>query len=341
MDQNETILQLAQNCLQRTPVIVLGSGHSAAYGISGMGPLKEHLLATVTPGESTAAQEAWGRLTTELQELDLEAALQQVPIPRPLLEAILAATRELIVKEDQALLGKVVSGQLKLALTTLYRHLFNSTNRVVTVVTTNYDRLAEYAADVAKYCWQTGFVGQYIRFFGTSGSSSSRSRGRLVEVWKVHGSLDWFVDNQGVVSALPDDLVRPEQMTPLLVTPGTAKYETTHQEPFRTIIQCADAALASAEAYLCIGYGFNDSHIQPKLVERVRHQSIPVVILARTMTDAARAFVTQCCHDGLLALEACDAGTRAYTREYPSGIELPNRSLWQLSEFLDAAVGPT
>lgn len=58
----------------------------------------------------------------------------------------------------------------------------------------------------------------------------------------------------------------PTGYTPLIVPPGKEKYSTTHEEPYRTIIEEADKEFKRAGSFLCIGYGFNDSHIQPKLI---------------------------------------------------------------------------
>ncbi len=341
MDTLETVIQLAQKCLQESPVIVLGSGHSAAYGISGMGGLKSHLLANVKPGPTTQEQEAWNGLKVALQTDDLETALQKVAIPASLLADVIHQTRGLILSEDLAVFERIATGETTPALVRLYRHLFNSTNHSLSVVTTNYDRIAEYAADLAHFCHYTGFTGHHLGFFDSVDDARRRLiNGRLVEVWKVHGSLDWFADSRGVVIALPGRIEPPKGLTPLLVTPGSTKYEATHQEPFRSIMHHADAALVSGRSYLCVGYGFNDIHIQPKLVERVRHQSTPLVILARTLTNSARTFVAESCKSSFLAFERADTATRVYSQEHPEGIELPSTSLWQLDRFLDATIGP-
>jgi hypothetical protein len=159
-------------------------------------------------------------------------------------------------------------------------------------------------------------------------------------VWKVHGSVDWFLDESQVALALPFEAEFPGSLTPLMVTPGTTKYEETHQEPFRSIITQADLALEHASAYLCIGYGFNDSHIQPKLVQKVRTQSTPIVILAHTLTSNARDFLSGCPSAQFLALEMNDASTRVYCRDEPTGFDIPNTSLWDFPKFLDATFGP-
>jgi len=49
-----------------------------------------------------------------------------------------------------------------------------------------------------------------------------------------------------------------------------SKFQRTHDEPFRSAIQGADLALEHAKGYVCVGFGFRDTHIEPKLVERCR-----------------------------------------------------------------------
>ncbi|WP_271608593.1 hypothetical protein [Bradyrhizobium sp. CCBAU 21359] len=85
---------------------------------------------------------------------------------------------------------------------------------------------------------------------------------RTVAVWKVHGSLDWFQDSAGQIIGVRGMPEVPAGYSPLMITPGIDKYRLTHGEPFRTILGCSDAALENARAYFCVGYGFNDEHLQ-------------------------------------------------------------------------------
>lgn len=331
----EVLLSLAQACISAVPTIVLGSGASCAVGIRGMEPLAGYLQANVTPDASE--QEAWQSFSSSLVKTrDLEAALQEVNVPATLLEKIIAATRAMVHEDDYSLFGRLVEGTSALPLAALLTHLFRSAHRSVTVITTNYDRMAEYAANHARQGFEVGFSDGYVRHFlgGTAAARSSRHTPRTVEIWKVHGSVDWFTDHNGVTVALPYTHEYPASLKPLLVTPGVSKYARTHQEPFRTILQKADAGLSNARAFLCIGYGFNDEHIEPKLVQRATSQQVPVVILAKTLRPGAKDFLKKCAHDKVVALEECDDGTRAYTCEHSEGVLLPGVSLWDLTTFL-------
>jgi len=225
-----------------------------------------------------------------------------------------------------------------LPLARLYRHLFNSTNRTISVVTPNYDRLAEYAADRAGYCHHTGFSYGYLRQRQSGSRLSFRQdnqQARTVDIWKVHGCLDWFIDQDGQVIALTSARSIPTGRRPAIVTPGIEKYERTHLEPFRSIIAGADGALARASAYLCVGFGFNDTHIQPKLLERWKRGDAFLVVLAKELSATAKTMLEGANGQHFLALEEADNGTRMWSHRHPAAVVLDGVHLWRLPDFLD------
>lgn len=336
----EDILKLAQKCIENVPVIVLGSGASRQYGISGMTELQNYLLQHVNPSGANDT-EVWGEFTTELARCnDLELALHNVQLSKSLETEVVRQTRQLVLSDDRKVFTDLLAGKVELPLTALLRHLFRSTHFSVAVVTTNYDRLAEYAVDAEGLEHTTGFTHGYYRSFGTLAVPNPNPRpSRLVEVLKVHGSVDWFQDTNGTALCLPDAAGIPSSFMPLMVTPGTGKYLATHEEPFRTIITRSDTAFASARAVLAVGYGFNDRHIQPKLTNRVLKQQVPVVILAKTLTATAKTFLAQCRHSSYLALEASGANTRAYFSAHPNGLDLSVENLWEFGRLLTETIG--
>lgn len=330
----EQIAKIPQNCVQQNPVIVLGSGASAPYDLRGMGPLAKHLLDTVdaTPGEE---EDAWLLVRTALaQEEGLEEALLKNAVPASLVTKIINRTWEAIAADDLNLLYRASRRETEFALSRLLQGLFRSTQKVISIVTTNYDRVAEYSVDLAGYMHETGFSPGLIRsrqqnafvpFLGTQEI-------RRVRIWKVHGSLDWFSDGSDVPICLPLTPTVPEGFSPLIVTPGTSKYERTHDEPFRSAIQGADAAIAGANAILCVGYGFRDRHIQPKIIERCRGSNVPIVVLARTLTPEAHDFLKKSGGRSWLAMERHDENTRVFSPEHPDGVDLDGDA-WSFDGF--------
>jgi SIR2-like domain len=219
----------------------------------------------------------------------------------------------------------------------LFQRLFQSSNTTINIVTTNYDRVAEYASDTAGLSHSTGFVPGYIQAReGTDRVTVYRGAkaARTVRIWKVHGSLDWFERRDGTTVSAPLFEVPPASLTPLIVSPGVSKFQRTHDEPFRSAIQGADRALEHAEGYVCVGFGFRDTHMEPKLVERCRQTNVPITVLARVLTDEAKVFLKLKAGTSYLAFEETTDGTRAYTHEHPSGIEIPYKDFWSLNGFL-------
>ena len=341
-DPKTSIYKLAQECISRTPVIILGSGASVAHGIPGMPQLREHLLSIACP--TTAKPKdivKWKVFQTRLAEADLETALDDDRLPESLTELIVNSTWDFLVPFDHQVFQEAIINYDLFPLTKLFHHLFNSTLTDVHVVTSNYDRIAEYAADAGKLVHYTGFHYGHIRARTITERPWVHVGNRLartVNIWKVHGSLDWFRDSDGVVLGLPVSCIRPKNMFPVIVTPGTEKYRLTHDEPFHSIKSEADKALQNANAYLCIGYGFNDPHIQTTLVERCREKDVPLVLLTKKISEAAKEFLNSGKCSKYLAIEESPSGCHIYSAEFPTGKKIDGDSIWKLNEFLKLAI---
>ncbi|KZD06123.1 hypothetical protein AUP40_10975 [Thalassospira xiamenensis] len=332
----EEISTIAQNCIQHNPTIVLGSGASIPHQIRGMGSLADYLHNNIDV-EDPKEKPIWTQIQTALDNGEgLEEALQKTAAPPAMIKKIVHLTWEAIAKDDLALLQRAAVGKEIFPLSDLIRTLFKSTNNTVNIVTPNYDRVAEYATDVAEFIHATGFTPGLIRRREGADTILVRkgnSPARTVRIWKVHGSLDWFEGDNGTVISLPLSQHLPDGYSPLIVTPGVSKYERTHDEPFRSVIQGADAALGRAGAFLCVGYGFRDTHIQPKLVERCRQRNVPIVVLAQTLTDETKHFLRNNAGSAYLAMEDCDEGTRIYRPESPNGDVVRGQKIWTFEEF--------
>ena len=329
--------------MRLAPVIILGSGASAAHAIPGMWPLADHLLMLAGVADPDATEEAeWESFKQKLRDgIDLETALGAVRLTQRQTSSVAVETRSFLLPSDEAVFTKVLSDRRYLPLARLYRYLFTSTHRQVDVVTPNYDRIAEYAADAAGYAHFSGFTSGYLQV-RTPGHAPRPSNAadavRTVCVWKVHGSLDWFEGGSQIIGVRG---VRetPDGFTPLMITPGIDKYRLAHLEPFRTIFSCSDSALERARAYFCVGYGFNDQHLQTKMVERCDVDSIPIVVITKTLSAPAKEFLGGGRCRKYLAIEDRPGGSRAYTNAYPDGIELPGPPIWTLPDFLDFTLG--
>ncbi len=334
----EQAVELIQTCLSAMPVIVLGSGHSAAFGLPGMDQLRNHLLASVRPRVAPADAAVWTQFEETVAHKPLEAALHDVHLSPELMGAVVDETWKCCFPHDQRVLQDVVKNACDIPLARLFAHLFRSTHLRIPVVTTNYDRIAEYAADSTGYGWSTGFGHGYIGHRHTGQKLAIQKDGtpmRMVDIWKVHGSLDWFGSPDGTMYSLPAFSAPPVGLTPLMVPPGGDKYRRAYDEPFRSSIAGADQAIRAGNSFLCIGYGFNDEHVQPVLLERCRRQEKPIVVLAKQLTPAAKSVLLDGRCRRFSAFEEMVGGTHMFSSDYPAGVDIPGSNLWSLGQCLD------
>lgn len=342
MDALATAVMLAQNCIKANPLIILGSGASAGYGVPGMWSLGQHLSSLTLPASTPLPeQEAWKKFLDELPKTNLEQALTDVALSPALTKLIIESTWKFLNPQDLRIFFEVCGDRKFLALSKLYQHLFSSTLREVHVVTPNYDRLAEYAANAAGYSVYTGFNYGHLAHRASSPPPrlyDGKVPARTVSVWKVHGCFGWFADTDGVVTGLPPIEKIPAGMEPVIITPGIEKYRRTHDEPFRTIMHCADKCMQNASAYFCVGFGFNDQHLQTLLIERCQSEDVPLVLITQKISDTAKSLFENKKVRRYLALEQSGSDTRMYSTEYPGGIDIADSSMWKLDEFISIVI---
>lgn len=295
MSELEKPIDFIQSAFRKTPtVVVLGSGASVPAGLPTMGDLATHLEASISPSASEKA--TWDSVLSDLAKgVNFEDALSKVEAGSELRKLVVEETWKLVNSKDREAFTKSFVGPPS-PLARLIAHLTATSGRTLDIVTTNYDRQAEYAAERAESVWFDGFGPGHLRsFVGEVGSDAQWSyqavRKRTVRIWKVHGSLDWFAFDGGSIAALVRETDIPSDAMPLIVTPGRNKYEESFREPFRTMISVADRAMSEARTVFCLGYGFNDQHVQEKLKARRGDGGATFVIVARTLTPATNDFL--------------------------------------------------
>ncbi|RPZ58247.1 SIR2 family protein [Pseudomonas aeruginosa] len=324
----------AQDYYGKAPVIILGSGASAAHGMSGMGALAKHLVAhTDVSGLSAAELEVWKKFCQILSNgVDLESALHQVTATEELTSRVVKATWALIEYEDIEIFQKSLQDNEIFPLSRLLEHMFKSSLKMLNIVTTNYDRLAEYACDQGRIHHYTGFTHGFFRQLAPPTEITSARR---ANIWKVHGSLDWFQSPLEDTVALSNNQEIPDNYQPQIVTPGTQKYQKTHLEPFRSIINNADQAINEAGSYLCIGYGFNDEHIQPKLMVKCVRQKTPITIITYTLSESAKNLILDGKAQNYLAIERgeTDGQSIVYSSLDKSPLTV-EKNIWSLEGYL-------
>ena len=330
-------------------VTIVGSGLSCAEGLPGMGELADHLLEKVGNALTGADAAAWKAASELIKTKGLEAALLAA-LPTPQLEASISAeTGQLISKRERTVVSELFAGARTLRLTRLLGHLIKPAAGMV-IVTTNYDRLVEIAAEEAGIGADTMFVGRFAGQLNERESRMSfcreatvRPRTKIVSlqyrsralICKPHGSLDWYV-RAGRPAFYAGDI---PDATRLIITPGQNKFRNGYESPFDLHRTRANDAIDRASRYLILGYGFNDDHLETHLTPGIKSGK-PTLMLTRSLSHTARHLALSC--PNVIALEhsALDGieGTTAIIER--KEFFFPKTGMWDVGLFVTEVLEP-
>lgn len=330
-------------------VTIIGSGLSCAEGLPGMGELATYLLAEVggslTGGDATS----WASASALIATKGLEAALLAAP-PTPAVElAIAAATGKLIAERERVVVSEVFAGKRKLRLTRLLRHLVKPASGLI-IVTTNYDRLVEIAAEEANIGADTMFVGRFAGQLNERESQMSFCRNVTIKprrtaatlhyrpralICKPHGSLDWYA-RAGCPVFYAGDL--PDAVR-LIITPGHNKFRNGYESPFDHHRSRANEAIDRAGRFLVLGYGFNDDHLETHLSPSIKGGK-PTLMLTWSLSPVARQLALL--HANIIALEYAEVAGVAGTRGIIEQKEFffPGVGIWDVDSFVTEVLEP-
>lgn len=361
------VISIVESCMQNNgpPTIILGSGASAAHGIQTMDSLASEIIQLIEESHLLDASEhdAWETFKTSLgKNRNLEKALEDIEPEENLIRKISYQTWKLIYQSDNKIFSLLLNDEQRLALSDIVPSLTNGVGSIahLKIITTNYDRLAEYACDFvqdnySEYIHYTGFSYGLIRKadeqFNSAGevvtlralynkSSPFTSRLKPIEILKVHGSIDWFEKPDGEVIALSSPAEKPDNMMPAIITPGKLKYRRTHDHPYSMIVARAKQVLENSSSFLVIGFGFRDEHIHNNLVKQIRSQKArkSFVVLAKELTTETKSlFLGNKDIENFVLLEEYGTNsTKIYKKDSNSEMEefiLEGHSLWDSNEF--------
>jgi len=151
----------------------------------------------------------------------------------------------------------------------------------VEIFCTNYDRLLERAMEDVGVPYFDGFVGSVSPFFApdsveATGEAESRDVYPPISwtrIWKLHGSIGWFlketVDGTRRITRLPSHV--PMEGEELVIWPSREKYFEARKAPFMSLLDRLRKFLASGECLLLvIGYACQDEHIMEMIFQALR-----------------------------------------------------------------------
>jgi hypothetical protein len=338
----EGIVRSVQEHMTDGLALVIGSGLSAAEGISGMPALAAHLDAasTALTGDDL---KLWSSVKTSLDAKEgLEAALLKNPPSDTLEEWIVHETCELMLPEERAIMSLVLRGDRRLRLTKLLLKVLKPTGGLP-ILTPNYDRLIEVACEMAGYHVDTTAVGQYAGEFdhlrscmSSARGISSRNRFTAIDhfpraiVLKPHGSFDWYRSASGARRCSRDlDADR------LIVTPGVNKYRAGYNAPFDKHRELANDHIRRANRLLVIGYGFNDDHLETHLVQQIK-DGTPTFILNRSISAKVQALAAQSPSCSALSKPSGFDGVAVTTKSH--SFEHAGDNIWDLGVLAEVVL---
>lgn len=334
----DEIKKIIQDFFQENTVTIVGSGLSLAEGIPGMSELAAELQARIPALLSDPDDtDVWSKISTDLSSnIGLEQALHNTKPTPAIEERIRNATAQYIGHAETHILYDLVRGHRELRFSNYISH-FNLRNGHV-VITTNYDRLIEYACEIMGIRVDNLFVGKFFAHFEPEQSKYMFCRnlvkrgGKLsaefsprVTVLKPHGCLSWHMVD-GIPYSIPQSFFDDS----LIITPGINKYKEGYNMPFDTHRSKANTAIDNAKRYIIIGYGFGDDHLETHLVRQLQNGK-PALILTHSLSDKALELIHSC--GKITAI--CSKNTNDTSVITQTGENVfPNINLWDLNEML-------
>lgn len=324
--EKDGIFKAIQKSVSNIPLILVGSGASAPHGLPSMDALGRHLIHQL--GSKYHGIPCWDIFEENIADgQDLETALTGIELTPKILEDIRCETWHLISDKDLGLFGKLLFNHSTLPLTQLLKKFYQVHPRRIDIITTNYDRLIEYACDLAEIPVMVGFNGQYLKRF--SGSFSCKD---AVNLLKVHGSLDVFRDTHGGVVAASMLSELPPGLIPELITPGSSKYAAILHGTPRELLLAADERIKQAKSFLCIGYGFNDSQIQEGIITRIR-AGTPLVSITKKVSDSAAHLLANNAQNYITIQQGADSNKTEICIN--RSIEILDGEFWTIDGFMN------
>lgn len=345
----DKLYESVQSFFHQDTVLIVGSGLSCAEGLPGMGSLAMELIAEVPKEISVEHTEEWNIIQNDLlkddgtmkEEANLEATLLKFPPSINIENAIRKVTTNLIKKKENESLREVIVGEKNLRFSAFIKK-FSISKSGLTVVTTNYDRLLEFASEVAGVPVDNLFYGKNISVLDVKkshmsfceridgvGRTSKRIFTPKLLIYKPHGCLGWYMHNGKPIHSSHDlNLER------LIITPGANKFRNGYDSPFDLHRTKANSAIDNASKFIVIGYGFNDEHLETHLKQRILANT-STLIITRELSENTKRIIEG--KNNVIAfsyfIDGQISGTKViYMNE---SFQLPGVELWDIEKLIE------
>ena len=310
------VFKLVQKFLKPPPVIIWGSGATIPYGLPSMEDLKESL-----------------RFEIEVLDTDanLEIALGKIDNTEKINKVKKIIRNEVFKRQLECLKKAIQDVNYFKAIINMVKKFYDIHPRKVDIVTTNYDCILEYALSNGDYNFTDGFTGKPLSRFHPEAFGEKE----IVNLIKVHGSLNWLSDENNNIFCLPHEY-EFEQLKYTMVLPARERkyYEALMKEPYRTLIGKSDDVIEKANSFLVVGFGFNDEHLTPKIDSRVR-TGTPIVVITEKATDSCVQKIKNAEQYCLFEKNNSKTKITFKKKNFCQQVITLEGSYWELSKFME------
>lgn len=154
--------------------------------------------------------------------------------------------------------------------------------------TTNYDTLIEDALALNKLNYIDGFSGGAMAYWNPGIYDQTFPLQLDAELYKLHGSIDWFVNEEEIVVRRREGVKYPdEERSRLLIYPQATKYMLSRKDPFAGLFSNFRESLYTDKSTILVicGYSFRDEHINEEIHQTMSISENTLTILAFAKQD--------------------------------------------------------
>lgn len=271
------------------PKIIVGTGLSVAMGVPGMWKLSKKLDEEFKKITDNNLREKWEIYNRKIEKEGLEAALLDISSSEEeFVEKIKHITSEYILEEEYNIDSKIM--EEKSGFEILLNYLIETVSvndKIIDIMTPNYDRIIERICDKLNITTTLGFIGNLYQKFDLDVLKNPNYRYQkkipIVRLFKPHGSINWIRENNTEYQINDYNILKSKKEKIDIITPGSMKYKNSmineifnyHREIFNSLITNRQKNYS----LIIYGYGFNDQHFNVSFKDTTKN----VLVLTRTI----------------------------------------------------------
>jgi hypothetical protein len=367
MDQltKEIAYKNLQDFFINKPFVFLGTGASCAVDPKySMQALQEYLLSEMSKKGLEEYGKEWDSVVKSLRQgSDLESAMNNIQNEN-LTRRIIFYIAKHLIGLDKKHSFSILSGDKTWPSISLFKKLIRGlpeTDRILHVATTNYDLMAEYAYEYANIPYSTGYSGGILRRLNWELAEKMMKNVETIPdgkkyrkvfkyrkhicLYKVHGSLNIFKYNSSIVENntwiyKEFDLDMNINIERVMITPGVIKHKLLNDNRTALLGQF-DQAIEKHNAFLFIGFGFNDSQIYNNAIKnKLTEQNCPALIITMDENSNIKKILNNSENLWLVCKQKeIEENTCVFNKKYDVPLILKNKQLWKVDIFTKEILG--